>query len=277
MKLKNIGIVCVHFEPKKLSRTLLALQRIERSALALHSVFVANHEDAVSALNSAGAKPGESSEVLLHDNSGMEFGGYQAGLDQLLRAVSPEWVLFANDTFATHHNFEAVSRQKLVGELKRTVDFPMVIGQVKSLPRSYELAGLRTHRWITTNLFALNRPALRALGNRVYWPEIESLVTETSEIDKFFALSVDNVLRDHLRTWLFCDRADWHWYASEPLQPANAAKMARKARSILQEKYLAALLDSSGAAFADLNELSFTGKVWREAERGFSALINRNP
>ncbi|MBC8054961.1 MAG: hypothetical protein H7Y61_00100 [Rhizobiales bacterium] len=258
-------------------RTLQALGLIERAAPALHSVFVANHKAAADALEVAHARPGGSSEVLRHDNSGMEFGAYQAGLDRLLGACDPDWVLFANDTFATHHSFGAVHRTKLAADLNRSFEHPAIIGQVVSWPRSFQLDGLRTHRWMTTNLFALNRAALRALDRRVYWPGIESLVTETSEMKNFFAPNVDRVLREHLEAWLFRARPGWHWYASDPLQPANAAKMARKARSILQEKYLAALLESLGAEFVNLNELSVSRKVLREAERKFFALTNRNP
>lgn len=270
----TLGIVCVHYDPKKLASTVLALDRIRRCAPApaLHSIFVANHETVGVALNALGVNLGESSEVLRHNNAGMEFGAYQAGLDRLLGASNPDWVLFANDTFATHHSFGAVHRNKLVAELGRSFDFPAIIGQVVSLPRSYRMEGLRTHRWITTNLFALNRAALRALDGRVYRAELESLVTETSHMEKFFAPELDLVLREHLEAWLFRARPGWHWYDSAPLQRANAEKMARKARSILQEKYLAALLEDLGAEFVNLNELSVLQKLRREVERKLFSL-----
>ena len=265
----------MHYDPEKLPATLEALDRITRAAPALHTVFVANHEAAEAALNKMGTALGESFQVFRHDNSGMEFGAFQAGLDRLLGSFDPEWVLFANDTFATHHSFGKVYRDKLAADLHRSFDCPAIVGQVVSLPRSYQIEGSRTHRWMTTNLFALNRAALVALDRRVYRPELEFLVTETSELEKFFAARVDRVLREHLEAWLFRARPGWHWYASDPLQPGNAAYMARKARSILQEKYLSALLESLSAEFVDLNDLSVRRKVVRAVERKMFAFARR--
>ena len=252
-----------------------ALNLIRHDSMSQRVVFVANHEAAWAALNEYAFSPSDSFELLRHDNSGMEFGAYQAGLNRLFKEVETDWVLFANDTFATHHSFGKVYRDKLAADLQRSFDCPAIVGQVVSLPRSYQMEGSRTHRWMTTNLFALNRAALVALDRRVYRPGLESLVTETSELEKFFAPRVDRVLREHLEAWLFRARPGWHWYASDPLQPGNAAYMARKARSILQEKYLSALLESLGAEFVDLNDLSVRRKVVREVERKMFAFARR--
>lgn len=273
---KTLAIVCVHYDANKLPQTIQSVNRILDSLVAEKTVFfVANHETVWKSLNELGAKRGECSEVLHHDNSGMEFGAYQAGLDRVLNEIDPEWVLFANDTFAVHHPFGKVHREKLVMELHRSPQHSAIIGQVASLPRSYAMDGLRTHRWMTTNLFALNRAALKALNGKIYVPELEALVTETSEMTKFFPPNIDKILRDHLEAWLFLAHAGWHWYASEPLTTSNAAKMARKARSILQEKYLAARLEQLGAEFINLNDLSVARKVLRELERKIFVLANR--
>lgn len=82
----------------------------------------------------------------------------------------------------------------------------------------------------------------------------------------FFADSVDPVLRVHLEVWLFRTRQGPHSYGSEPLQPHNTAKMARKARSILYEKHPAAALDACGAEFFDLNELTMPQKIQRKID-----------
>lgn len=270
----RLGVICVHYDSNKVIPTLRSLDRITNAARAKRTVFVANQDSARIALAQHAASR-EASVVIQHDNSGMEFGAYQAGLDRLLAEFEPEWVLFANDTFSTHHSFGAVYCEKLVGDLARDFAHPALVGQVVSLPRSYEIEGLRTHRWMTTNLFALNRAAIRALNARVYRPDLDSLVTATSEMSAFFSSRVDAVLREHLEAWLFRAHAGWHWYASEPLQPANARRMARKARSILQEKYLAALLEDRSAAFVDLNDLSFSKKLLREFDRRMFSLKAR--
>ena len=57
---------------------------------------------------------------------------------------------------------------------------------------------MRTHRWVTTNLFAINRAAIRALAGRIYRSELDALIVETSDMDKLFDSRVDPVLRDDL-------------------------------------------------------------------------------
>ena len=274
----KLGIVCVHYDPKNVPQTLRSLDRIRQSVVARRTVLVANHEAAWIALNEWEARRGERSELVRHDNSGMEFGAYQAGMDRLLdeNENEPEWVLFVNDTFATHQSFGSVYRQKLAADLERRFDYPAIIGRVVSLPRSYQMDAMRTHRWVTTNLFAINRAAIRALGGRIYRSELDALIVETSDMDKFFDSRVDPVLRDHLEAWLFQARPGWHWYASDPLQPANAAKMAHKARSIIQEKYIGALMEDRAAEFVNLDELSVPRKLAREMERKLFSRAPRN-
>ena len=273
---QSVGIVCAHYDPAKVDQTLRILGRIKRHVPALHSVFVANHDSAWRALQASPAIGGSSTTVLRHDNSGMEFGASQAGLDRLLADHDPEWVLFANDTVATHHSFGTIYRRKLAAELGRRREVPAIIGQVVSLPRSFQIEGRRTHRWITTNLFALNRAALRVLDGRVYRIDLDARVTETSEMADFFALQVDPVLREHLEAWLFRAHPGWHWYASDPLSAINMTKMARKARSILQEKYLSAVLEDVGAEFVNVKELSVRDKLLSKAECKLFDLIGRD-
>ena len=156
MKTIDVALVCVYYDSKKLQPTLRALQRIDRAIGLGHTIRVANHEATWTALKSTSVAV-DGAEVIRHDNSGMEFGAYQAGLDRLLADHDPEWVLFANDTFATHHSFGTVYRRKLAAETGRGHAVPAIIGQVVYLPRSFTVEGLRTYRWISTNLFALNR------------------------------------------------------------------------------------------------------------------------
>ena len=53
-------------------------------------------------------------------------------------------------------------------------------------------------------------------------------------------------------------------------------KMARKARSILQEKYLSAVLENVGAEFVNLKELSVRVKLLSKAECKLFDLIGRD-
>ena len=52
--------------------------------------------------------------------------------------------------------------------------------------------------------------------------------------------------------------------------------MAHKARSIIQEKYLGALLEDRAAEFVNLDELSVPRKLARAIERKLFAFASRN-
>ena len=263
--MSTVGIVSVHFHPHYVAPTLTLLDRVKAGMKLLRSVHVANQESVGLALDAAIAGP--DAEVVRHDNSGMEFGGYQAGLERLQATCDPDWVLVVNDTFATHDNFATPYRERLRGELSWTREHPAIVGQLESIARSYLLAGLRSHRWIRSSVYALNRAAITALGGRIYVPEFDAAVVETDDRARFFTPVVDPVLADHLHAWLFRSReAHVHWYGAEPLTAANMGRMARKARSILQEKYLSARLEDRGAEFADVRDIGVAGRARRTLE-----------
>ena len=134
-------------------------------------------------------------------------------------------------------------------------DAPSVIGQVESLPRSFELLGLRTHRWITTNAFAISRGALRVLKRRLRCPECDELVAGSPPVEAFFSARLDPLLREYLSHWLFVRDGVFSWYGAAPLDGQSAPRQARKARSILQEKYLSARLEAASAIYVDIKAL----------------------
>jgi hypothetical protein len=270
----RIAIVCAFYYPEHVGQTIRALDRIRSAVPTTLSVFVANSSEARTRL-AAAPSPGGVVELLSHDNSGMEFGAYQAGLDRVLERSDPDWVVFANDTFSTHVSFATPYHRRLVAELARSSPFPAVVGQVEALRRSYGICGLRAHRWITTNLFALDRAAIEGLARRVYWTDVDAQIVETADPEKFFAASLDPAIREQLEAWLFKARPGWHWYGAQALQAANAARMCRKARSILQEKYLSAALEAQSAEFIDLKQLSVREKLRRLVDDRLFKL--RNP
>lgn len=263
----TVGVVCSHYYTKYLYRTLHALKGIFSEAAPVYSVCVANSRDCEASLIEHARHVLVPFEIVSHDNKGLEFGAYQVGVDRLLAKTNPDWILIANDTFATHSHFTPTERGKLRSEMLQLREFATIIGQVETLPRSFQLEGRRTHRWVTTNLFVINQSALKALDGRIYRPEIESLVAETSDRANFFSAGLDPILHQHLDGWLFNEHPGSGWYAASPLTEANATRMAHKARSILQEKGLAAQLEAHGAEFADLKQLSVPQKVRRAIER----------
>ncbi|HSC64492.1 MAG TPA: hypothetical protein VLD35_12705 [Caldimonas sp.] len=247
-----------------------AVARLAARTGAETVVAVSNRDGMLPSLEALASRfPARSIRCLQHDNTGLEFGAYQVGLDSV-READPEWVVFANDTFAVHNCFYSVYQNRLVSALASPADDALcAAGEVVSLAKSYNIGRVRSNRWLTTSIFAINRAALRALHHRVYYPEINELIRSSSDPGLFFSEDLDGTLAAHLAGWLFGVPGQGAWYGAAPLTEESAPRLARKARSILQEKYLAALLDDAGTWFLDLNPYGVREKITRRVERAF--------
>ena len=259
----STAVVSVHYYPEYAAQSLQHLRQMCERLQPERCVLVANNPTVLPALQEAAARSGRAVSVLLHDNSGLEFGAYQAGVDRLLGDGEPDWTVILNDTFAIHQCFSRPMRRHFVHAVTTIADrdTPIVVGQVESLLRSFELLGIRMHRWITTNAFAVNRGALRALKHRLRSAEPDELVAGSMPAEAFFSPRLDPVLREHLSRWLFVPDGAVSWYRAAPLDEQNAPALARKARSILQEKYLSARLEAASTIFADIKQLSSSERL----------------
>lgn len=264
----QVAVVSAHYYPEYVEQSLRYLEQMCERLQPQRCVLVANNPMLLPALQEAAARSPHTASALLHDNSGLEFGAYQAGLDRLLEAGEPDWTVILNDTFAIHQCFSRPMRRHFVGAVTTIDDHdtPIVVGQVESLPRSFDLLGLRMHRWITTNAFALNGGALRVLKHRLRCAEPDDLVAGSTPADAFFSPRLDPVLREHLGRWLFVPAGEMSWYRAAPLDAQNAPVFARKARSILQEKYLSARLEAAGTIFADIKQMSSSDKLLQRVD-----------
>jgi len=186
-------------------------------------------------------------EVIEHDNSGMEFGGYQAGLDTV---GDVDRAVIVNDTICHHDTPTSTLLRSFVRQTTRDLH-KFALGRVYTNTRTMRLQGLESSRWIRTHLFALDGAALRALGNRIYCPELDSLITASPHPDLFFG-GVTGEMRDLLSRFLFTP-GPYSWYAATPLRADNCAAMARKAGAILQEKYLTMRLEAADAGLWDIS------------------------
>jgi hypothetical protein len=260
-----VHVVAVAYYPAYFARVLSALRGLERAferaGRETRVQLVLNNRELCPSAQPNGRSGRKHTTGALpyphieHDNVGHEFGAYQRGL----RAIEPllaarDVVLFLNDTFCTHHVFSPILERNFVSVAAAAehVAHPLVAGPVDTCARSFVLRGMRLHRWVSTWAFALNVRALEGLGFELYTPELASDIAGGDEPSRFFAPRVEDTLRDHLSVWLFDRGANVAWYGAEPLNPDNAARMAEKARSILQEKYLSARLDALSAEFRDV-------------------------
>ena len=249
----SVAVVSVHYYERYVQPACAAATRLAARAKAERLVFVVNRPELSAAIrHCTGAGADGWATVLEHDNAGAEFGAYQAGLRSLMPNL-PAWVIFLNDTFSLHQSFSSVYRRKLLSCVANIGGSPAhAAGQIECLPAEYSILGRKTNRWLTTNVFALNRAAIDALGGQLWHPELDAFIHASARPGEFFSSQVHPVLAEHLSGWLFGRFGAKAWYAAEPLDESNAARFAFKARAILQEKYLAALLMDAGTRLVDI-------------------------
>lgn len=189
----HVAVISVHYYERHLARSLDRLQSVCAALDASRCVVVSNNPALATTLVETKARIGFIDDVVEHDNSGLEFGAYQAGLDHVRGASDPDWIVVVNGTLAIHQCFASPMRASFVRHVTaaEAADFPVVVGQVESLARSFALEGMRTHRWVTTNVFALNRTALRRLDNRIYRPRLDRLIETSDDRAHFFSDDMD--------------------------------------------------------------------------------------
>ncbi len=265
----RLAIVSVHYYPQCCEASLRELSRIAGRAPPAHCILVNNNPALQDRLLGLAGRHAFIDAVALHDNSGHEFGAYQFGLNRVLSNGEFDWVLFLNDTVATHQFFCSRHRKTLASYVTEPVSHhaPAAVGSLETLPRPYCIAGARSHRWITTNIFALNRLALGVLKGRVHHPQLDGLIRGVGDIDAFFSDDLDEALKNHLKAWLFGALPGSRWREAAPLTASNAGHFADKARSILQEKYLSALLEEGRTCFMNLRKMDPFDRVRCRAEQ----------
>jgi hypothetical protein len=203
-------------------------------------------------------------ESITHDNSGLEFGGYQRGLDALGPLPDSGSVLFLNDTCVSHHVFGVVPRANLLAAAGSISGLQRAeaAGVVSTSPLGrFELQGAPLDRWIATWAFVINNAGLKALEGRIYEPELDALVTGAASLEEFWHPSLDTRLVEHLNIWLFGTRDQHRWYGAQPLNEANAATFARKARCILHEKSLSARLLQQSAQLQSIRPAGWPQRI----------------
>jgi hypothetical protein len=208
-----------------------------------------------------------------HDNTGREFGAYQAGLD-LLIDDAPDRLIFLNDTVGTHQFVSKSAMKAFVDKLMMRSSDKFIIGTLYASERLLELAGLRSNRWVRTNLFAMDKAALATIRFAIYQPSLEAAIESSHDVQSFFGSQVGPNLRNHIEKWLFSADGD-RWFDAAPLSDRNAERMAGKARCILQEKYLSMRLDAAGVAFCS-RRLPLIDALWCKIESRLSRFRRSN-
>ena len=184
---------------------------------------------------------------LAHDNTGGEFGAYQLGVDRLREDMQAgTCLIILNETLGIHYPFEREHARAFMRALLDRRYTRRVVGHIDHATRRLGIDGCWSSRWLRSNLVGFDYDALSSIDFRLHAPHLHDYVRETDVVADFFSEKVDRALQDYIADWLF---SEGRWYGAAALAKANARALAFKARSILQEKYLAIRLDQRQVAF----------------------------
>lgn len=184
--------------------------------------------------------------IVQHDNSGLEFGAYQRGLDDIRASSEGAFTcIFVNDTLGTHQPLNKLSLLNFVRAIKQHAGNNVIVGSISQSLRKLQIERLQSSRWVRANLFGIDHQALAGIQYRILMQELDCYIHESPVMDSFFAAEVPNSIRAHLTHDLF----EGGWDRSQALSQDNFQRLAKKGRSILQEIYLCMRLDDNSTAF----------------------------
>ncbi|MDB5788163.1 MAG: hypothetical protein JWQ50_8078 [Caballeronia mineralivorans] len=200
-------------------------------------------------------------KIIRHDNEGLEFGAYQRGLNDLRMSVPGSLAcLFANDTLGTHQPVDKFFLRNLHRAARTHMGTKFIAGRIDSAVRQVEVNHLLGTRWVRSNLFVMDDAALASIDHVIYAPELNAYINDSPDEDFFFGPGVARSLRRHISGWLLSTDPPT-WYKAEPLSVKNHAKMANKARSILQELFFSMRLANSSTGFVQPSPLTIMEKI----------------
>jgi hypothetical protein len=189
--------------------------------------------------------------VLLHDNSGAEFGGYQRVVDHC-RQDAGRPLLILNDTVGVHQFVDRPYLRDLVKALRANTSSAIAVGRMCRASEPIAIGGLSGHGWLRSHMMGFGANTLGRIDYRLRAPEFDSLIQETGEADRFFHPDICLHLRQHWNHWLFGTGAGT-WYKAQALTPESAPFLANRARAMVQEIVLSMRLEQAGVQFLNLD------------------------
>jgi hypothetical protein len=227
-------LILVVYEPKRLANLLTFLQGWARRRPFSGMTVVLNGAQAQGVEVRAAVQASlPAARLVDHDNTGWEFGGYQAGLDSLDRDKTDRLII-ANDTVMAHAFVHPDDALALHDRLIESRDEPAIIGRVISLGAELRLDSAIGSGWVRSHLFGLTHEGLDLLDWRLFDPAVEAMVATSDQVDRLFDDRVNEAVRRQITGYLFGEPKG-RWYKAAPLTASNSAFFCQKARAILQE------------------------------------------
>ncbi|RYZ65689.1 MAG: hypothetical protein EOP08_06455, partial [Proteobacteria bacterium] len=205
----EFSLVVLLYAEKRLDQALSMARFLATQASPRRCVFVINGSEIRESLVRSRWPAALPAEIIHHDNTGAEFGGYQLGLE-CLGGELPDRLIVMNDTVGSHDVTSHLVLNAFLRRLKLDLN-RFVVGQTYESQRRMSIHDLWASRWIRTHFFGLDRAALTAIGSRIYHPHIDALITASPDVETFFGPAVRGGLRDLLVDFLF-NPGPWSWY-----------------------------------------------------------------
>lgn len=187
---------------------------------------------------------------LVGDNSNQEFSAWNVGLTSV-NIAEGDFVVFANDTFCIRHGWGVIKRRRFRSALKRAsvLESPSMIGAVSKYNGSYEIFGHAADFWIQTDIFILSGSALEGLKGIGLSAEILNPAVSENDNGGFeWGGGVSQSLISRIENWLMPKAGEFGWYRAGV---TDISSKIRKAKTILNEKWLSAYMVNSGVLIID--------------------------
>ncbi len=206
--------------------------------------------------------------LLPYDGKDWEFGAYQLGLDHVDRE-GVEGVVVLNDTAGRNYPLFGSHLRKL-GQIcaeSAASDRAVLAGKLESQRQAFAIQGLAFDSWIRSNLFFVNRAGLETLAWRLFDPAV---FTAPACRDGIVATSgiASAALQTYIANWLGVGAGPQGWRAHTDRTAVSDSLLARKAGSILLEKYLSAKVIAAGGQLVDYDETK-SSMLWELKQRSF--------
>lgn len=255
------GVLLIFNEDYRLS-SINAFKRFMNSIGSECKILIVNN-------NHSNIKNGE----IPGDNTNWEFSGWDKGISSL-DIKDGDVVVFANDTFRHHRSWGRYDQwrfKKAIIKLSASNE-QGICGEVHKFSGIYQVLGVRSDRWVCTYLFALTGGVINKL-NKVSLDE-SSLSGEIISINNekiVWGGGVSLNLQTRIQKWLYPPGGVLGWRKSHS---SNDAIKLRKAKTILNEKWLSAYCSSNGITIIDAGPDVIT-KRYRNTKYRFSEVINK--
>jgi hypothetical protein len=187
---------------------------------------------------------------ILGTNDNSEFSGWDEGLNSIVNDGSQVYIL-ANDTFCIRNTWGPFKRRKFRRAVIKAshIGKKMAAGEITCIKNPFMVNGLLSKMWIRTHIFVLSSSALHGLGKiSLDKTTLSNIATLGSEEQLIWGLGISENLKARISNWLYPAENSFGWYKSRLV--SNQIKL-KKAHAIINEKWLAAKLNSINCEFID--------------------------